>query len=329
MLITDLSERKPLFELGDLPFVRVRREGEVAVVSVDRPEKGNALNPMTLISLRRTVDWILGDPNIAGIVLTGTEPGFVQGAEIDFMIQGIRENRFDRLHRYTDLGNDCFDAIAQASKPIVAVVNGPAVGGGFELALACSARFAVPGTSFSLPETGLGICPLWGAIPRLIRLVGKGLAKWLVYSGKPLKASEALELGLLQEVLPSQQAWEAAVRSAKGGAVDTAKNAAVSSEWAKVADLFGSQEVRQLFHGSLPPREEKQLFTSLRRVQQNSFLALQHAERMFEFENSPSPQRTAYYREVVESLYRSEDTILGLEWRKTGKIAPPPFPSNR
>lgn len=321
------SSRKPFFEIGRLPFVSDRRCGNVALITIERPEQGNALNPATLFNLRRTLETVLDDASVKGVVLTAARPGFVLGASIDYLIRGIRERLFPQLHMYTKLGNDCFDLIAGASKPVIALVNGPALGGGVELALACHTRYATTSASFSLPETGLGICPLWGAIPRLSRLLGTGLAKWLVYSGKMVKSLEAVQLGLVHEVLPSDDAMTKVIETAENGLSSSRPFFPTMPDKSEISSFFSTKTLSDILFTE-PVSHDKQLLNSLRSLKKNSFLALQFAEKLFELEEQVAPDRASYYRYVVEHLYCSEDTILGLEWKKEGKIARPPFPSN-
>lgn len=322
------STKKPFFEEGRYPFVSDRRHEDVAIISIERPEKGNSLSPAVLFNLRRTMERAIDDPAITGIVLTAAQPGFVQGASIDYLIRRIRDDQFDRLHFYTDLGNDCFDLIANAPKPIIALVNGIAVGGGVELTLACHARFAVAGSSFSLPETGLGICPIWGAIPRLSRLLGKDLAKWMVYSGKQVSAKEAVSLGLIHKVVSASEALKATVAAIRNLSGNPKHQSVMNPEFIEVVKFFQGKTVKELFTGPLPPRDNRLLFGSIRRLKQNSFLALQYSEKIFDAIDLSSSQFSVFYRNLVEELYRSQDTILGLEWKKEGKIAFPSFLSN-
>jgi enoyl-CoA hydratase/carnithine racemase len=142
--------------------------------------KDHILNPAVLFQLHAAVSCAIADPSVRGIVISTSEPGFVIGADIGFFIRHIEQDRFEPIHVYTELGNECFDLIAQSPKPVVAAINGAAFGGEFELALACHLRIASPDAVVSFPEAGLGICPLWRGILRLKKVLGTELAKSVV-----------------------------------------------------------------------------------------------------------------------------------------------------
>jgi enoyl-CoA hydratase/carnithine racemase len=266
------------------------------------------------------------DDSITGIVITATAPGFVMGADLNYLIKLIHADQFDRIHYYTDIGNSCFDLIDSSPKPVVAAVNGSALGGGFELALACDYRIAAANAGFSLPETGLGICPLWGGIPRLEALLGTALAKWLVYTGKQISAPDAHALQIIEAVVPAEQLLEQAIAKALQPETPVGTHAARRLETEALIRLFGTQTVESLFHGPASQDIKDPASLAVKQLKKRSLSALKFSEAIFaapEFHDSN--QRNQFYREIVEVLYRSEDAMIGLEWKQQKKLSAAPF----
>ncbi len=178
-----------LFEIAD----------GIALVTVNRPQVLNALNAATVADLRAAFTRIAEDPNIKAVILTGSgEKSFVAGADIN---QFVQMNPLAGA-RFALNGQAVLNQIQHLEKPVVAAVNGYALGGGCELAMACHVRFASENARFGQPEVNLGIIPGYGGTQRLARLVGAGRALELCLSGDPINAEEAHRIGLINKVYP-------------------------------------------------------------------------------------------------------------------------------
>ncbi len=187
-----------------MPYQHIRYEsaGSVATVTINRPEKLNALSHAVIGDLAQAAEEIAGDPNIRAAILTGAgEKAFVAGADISEIAA------FSPLEARTFAlrGQQVFRRWESLGKPVVAAVNGYALGGGLELAMACTVRFASENAKLGQPEVKLGIIPGYGGTQRLPRLVGRGRALELLLSGEPVSAAEALRIGLVNAVVPQPE----------------------------------------------------------------------------------------------------------------------------
>jgi enoyl-CoA hydratase len=182
----------------------VERRGAVALLTINRPEKRNALNAAVRRELTSAVEELSADAPVRVIVLTGAgEKAFVAGADIAEFAQRTPLEQRDAM-----TGSRVFDAIAACPKPTVAMINGFALGGGCELAMACDMRVASDGARLGQPEVNLGIIPGGGGTQRLPRLVGTGQALRLILSGELIDAAEALRIGLVDVVHPAAELRE-------------------------------------------------------------------------------------------------------------------------
>jgi enoyl-CoA hydratase len=179
----------------------VEREGAVAVVTVSRPEKLNALNAVVRRELLDAFDEIGTDDRVRVVVLTGAgEKAFVAGADVSEFAE-----RSPMEQRATMKGRRIFEVVAEFPKPTIAMIRGYALGGGLELAAACDLRVAAEDARLGQPEVGLGLIPGGGATQRLPRMVGTGQAMRLVLTGDPVDAGEALRIGLVDLVFPAPE----------------------------------------------------------------------------------------------------------------------------
>lgn len=188
--------------MSDASHVRIDRDDDLAIVTVDRPEKMNALNPDVIREIGEAFHTLRDDDDVRGVVLTGAgEKAFVAGADIAVLAEMNGLTAVDVSRQ----GQGVFLDIERFPKPVVAAVGGYALGGGCELALACHVRVASENARFGLPEVGLGIIPGYGGTVRLARLVGLGRAVELTLTGEMIGAQRALEIGLVSAVCAREE----------------------------------------------------------------------------------------------------------------------------
>jgi len=180
----------------------LERDGAVATLTINRPKVLNALNTPTIDELRRAVLDVKHDTTVRVLIITGAgEKSFVAGADINELAQQKPTQGKEHALR----GQHVFDLIENLGKPVIAAINGFALGGGCELAMACTLRLAADTARLGQPEINLGIIPGYAGSQRLPRLVGKGIALDLLLTGRQVKADEALQIGLVNRVVPAAE----------------------------------------------------------------------------------------------------------------------------
>ncbi|MBR4639741.1 MAG: enoyl-CoA hydratase/isomerase family protein [Butyrivibrio sp.] len=193
-----------------MSFVNCEVKDKIAVITINRPEALNALNSQVLDDLNAAFDSI--DVNVVrAVVLTGAgEKSFVAGADIGEMSTLTKAEG----EAFGKKGNDVFRKIEEFPLPVIAAVNGFALGGGCEISMSCDIRICSENAMFGQPEVGLGITPGFGGTQRLARLIGAGMAKQLIYTARNIKADEAYRIGLVNAVYPQEELLAAAEKMA-------------------------------------------------------------------------------------------------------------------
>ena len=231
--------------------VEVSREGAVAVVTVNRPEALNAIDLETITVLRDRLRELAGDDGVRAVVLTGSgEKAFIAGADIKYM----STLTVLQARAWGALGHECATLLETMPKATVAAVNGFALGGGCEMALGCDIRYASTRARLGQPEINLGILPGWGGSQRLARVVGLGIAKELIFTGRMVDADEALRIGLVNAVFAPEELM--------GKALELAASLAAKSP---AALAFAKQATNLSLQGALADglAQEATLFAAL------------------------------------------------------------------
>src|SRR5512133_1339559 len=191
--------------MSNMKYIQVEPQEDVAIIRINRPEALNAMNTDVISELSRAIDIVGVDDGIKVVIITGAgERSFCAGADIAYMVN------IDpmKAEKYASMAQAVLNKIEKIDKPVIAAINGFALGGGCELALVCDIRIASSNAKIGQPEVTIGIPPGWGGSQRLTRIVGPAKAKELIFTGKMITAQEAAEIGLINKVVdlnPSDQ----------------------------------------------------------------------------------------------------------------------------
>ena len=216
-----------------MEYITYEAEGQIGIITINRPKALNALNSTVLDELDKTLDGVDLE-SIRCLILTGAgEKSFVAGADIGEMSSLTKAEG----EAFGKKGNDVFRKIETFPIPVIAAVNGFALGGGCEISMSCDIRICSENAVFGQPEAGLGITPGFGGTQRLARLVSPGMAKQLIYTAKNIKADEAYRIGLVNAVYPLDELLPAAEKLAE----TIAKNAPIAVRACKQAINEGLQ----------------------------------------------------------------------------------------
>jgi enoyl-CoA hydratase len=214
--------------MPDYENILIEKKNSIAYVTVNRPKVLNALNMATMEDLRRAFHDIKQDSAIRVVIMSGSgEKAFIAGADIG----ELAKNDAVAAKEYTHRGQSVLNLIENLGKPVIACINGFALGGGCEIAMACTMRLASENAKFGQPEVKLGIIPGYGGTQRLPRLVGKGIAMQLVLAGEMITAQEAHRIGLVNEVVAAADL----VPRAEAIAQKIIANAPLAVQWAMEA----------------------------------------------------------------------------------------------
>lgn len=208
-------------------YILKEKQDDVLILTINNPKALNALNYQVLVDIEEAFKSAIEDNDVKVIVLTGEGKAFVAGADIGAMsIMNAQEGKV-----FGEYGAKVFRLIESQSKPVIAAVNGFALGGGCELAMACDIRIASEKAKFGQPEVGLGITPGFSGTQRLSRIVGTGKAKELIFTGNIINASEAKEIGLVNKVVAPELLMEETLAMAK----KIASNGQIAVKYSKEA----------------------------------------------------------------------------------------------
>ncbi len=214
--------------MSTMKYIQLEPQGDIAIVRINRPEALNAMNTDVISELSRAIDILAADETIKVVIITGAgERSFCAGADISYMVN-IEPMQAEK---YATSAQAVINKIEKLDKPVIAAVNGFALGGGCELSMACDIRIASSNAKIGQPEVTIGIPPGWGGTQRLMRLVGPAKAKEMIFTGKMVTADEAAQIGLVNKVVSVGASDNLPPEAPKG---DAAAEKARAAEVAKI-----------------------------------------------------------------------------------------------
>jgi len=244
-----LLEQKKLGKPFTFKVVNLEIKEDTAWITINRPDAMNALNEAVVEQLTQIFDTAEKDPKVKAIVFQGAGKTFVAGADIQFFVDRIKAGRIQDIEAFTRKGHELFLRIENCPKKTIALLDGLSLGGGSELALACQYIVATQAGSMGFPETGIGIVPGLGGMLRMERRVGLPLAKYYVFTGRSLSARDALDLGIVTQIVEPSAVGQA-VREIMGLAkADKYQKRSIPEKFLAFADVFKDENMDRLFAG--------------------------------------------------------------------------------
>jgi len=233
-------------------YVDLEVKNNIARILINRPEAMNAINEKVIQQLDERFTSATNNPDVKAIVLEGAGKAFVAGADIQYFINKIKENKIDDICRFTRYGHEVLNKIDTSEKHVIAKLDGLALGGGAEIALAADTIIATERGSIGFPETGIGIYPGLGGTQRTTHCLGKELAKYLIFTGKVLDAKNAASIGLVEYVvLPEEidSKISELVNSGKMLSKSLKKTVELPDNFKKIKDYFSDNNIQKIFSG--------------------------------------------------------------------------------
>jgi 3-hydroxypropionyl-coenzyme A dehydratase len=266
-----------------MKYIQLEPREEIAIIRINRPEALNAMNVDVIAELSRTIDIVGPDDGIKALIITGAgEKSFCAGADISYMvnIQPIQ------AEKYASSAQAVLNKIENLQKPVIAAVNGFALGGGCELAMVCDIRIASSNAKLGQPEVTIGIPPGWGGTQRLTRIVGPAKAKELVFTGKMIAADEAQQIGLVNKVVSlTSEEEDRSTSSSTPQAMDNKSSATTqsknlskeqSSEELQKQEKQRANELAKLLNKKLMD----ECFSFAKEITKNSFTAVKTSKML-------------------------------------------------
>ena len=307
LLETHASSGKPFA----FRVVRSEMRDGVAWLTINRPDAMNALNEAVVSQLHEAFRAAAADPAARGIVIGGAGKAFVAGADIRFFVRNIDAGNLDRILEFSQAGHALLNDIDRCEKPVIARVHGLALGGGLELALACSRIVATPEAVMAFPETGIGIFPGLGGTQRTPRRISPDLAKWLIYTGEMIPGRRAREIGLVDEVAPRAELDRACREAIETG--ESPRDSTWPVAFAELGTFFGANRVEDIRLGKADAKGKEQLAQAMKRVAGKAPLALRFAEQLInEGVNKPLDEGLRLELGRLREIFATEDAYEGL-----------------
>jgi enoyl-CoA hydratase/3-hydroxyacyl-CoA dehydrogenase len=286
----------------------------LATLLINRPEALNALNGAVVEQLEQRFDEAVARPDVKAVVVEGAGKAFVAGADIKFFVDNIEAGRIPAIVDFARRGQRLLRKMETAEKPVIAKVDGLSLGGGTELALACRAIVVTEKGGFGLPETGIGIYPGLGGTQRTARIVGKELAKYLVFTGQPLDGKTAHQIGLASYHVASEDA-DRFIRDlvARGGVADKYARKPVPAGWERVVEAFSDDKVGEVLAGRAP-NDDPRVQAAVKAVGRKAPLAVKAANEILD-QGSAGDLDAGLELELsrMAEIFSTEDALVGLK----------------
>ncbi len=296
-------------------FVELEITGDLAGITINRPEAMNALNPVVVGQLEEKFNEAEKNSAVKAIVIRGAGKAFIAGADIKFFVDNIKNNTVDRTYAFTKKGHELLLRFENSPKLTIALLDGLSLGGGSEVALACQAIVATPQGSLGFPETGIGIFPGLGGLFRLRRHLGLELAKYYIFTGKIIRAEEALELGIVTKLVEPAAVDQAIREIADGEKFDKYRPREIPARYKEAEKAFSAENVARLLKGEAPLEVDPAFGETLVKIlAPKAPLALQMSNELMNAQTGISTNEAIKLElDRLYELFALEDVFAGLQ----------------
>lgn len=290
-----------------MEFINLSKSNKISVITIIRPEDLNALNETVVRQLSEKFDIAEKDSETDTIIITGSGKAFVAGADIKFFIDNIKSKTLDNIVNFTKYGQQVYQKIDDSSKKVIALINGLALGGGLELAL-CADIIAVTSKSMiAFPETGIGIYPGLGGTQRTQKKIGKGLAKYLIYTGDFLNASQSKKIGLADYILSQDEAQDLLI-----GTLVLEKKSHEKTEdeyYSPISNFFYEHSISEILSRTIDQKNLSQetIEKLKKKISQKAPISLKFSEQLIDEARGVQSEL-----EYLKQIFSTEDALLGL-----------------
>lgn len=284
--------------------VKLEIKNDIGIITMDQPENLNALNEETMKQLSDCIDEANSSEKISTIFLIGSGKAFVAGADTKFFVKKIKNDRICDIESFTEYGQNVFGKIDHSPKKVVAILNGLALGGGLELALCADIILALPKAKVAFPETSIGIYPGLGGTQRSSRKIGKGLSKYMIYTGSILSASDALEIGIVDEIITYEDLFKLLDGKKE---LSIHKNKMLNKKWRSIKIFFETNTINQILENTFSSISSLNSEKIVNSIKYKAPIALRLADKLIN-EEKGCKSELAHLREI----FSTSDALLGL-----------------
>jgi enoyl-CoA hydratase/3-hydroxyacyl-CoA dehydrogenase len=289
-------------------------KGNVAYITLNRPEAMNALNEAVVGQLEEAFNRAETLPEVQAVVFQGAGKAFVAGADIRYFVEKIKSDRISDIISFTRKGHELLLRIENSPKLTIALLDGLSLGGGSELALACQAIIATSAGSFGFPETGIGIYPGLGGMLRTAGQVGKALAKYYTFTGAPISAQDARDLGIVTRLVQPADVDSEIDALIAAGKPDKYREREIPDRFKPMARLFSDDNIETLLAGKVPADSDPALAEkTVKQIGYKAPLALKVANEIIDAQaGKPISEAVEIELGRLSEMFSTQDALEGL-----------------
>jgi enoyl-CoA hydratase/3-hydroxyacyl-CoA dehydrogenase len=311
-----LKAQKEKGEPWEVRYVKYSRDGAIGRIRISRPDALNALNGTVVKQIDESFVEAEADPETKAIVLEAAGKAFIAGADIKFFIDCIKEDRISDNYDFTLYGQEVLNRIDDSKKPVIAKMEGLALGGGFEVAMSADVIVATPKAIMGFPETGIGIYPGLGGTQRTPRFIGKELAKYLIFTGRIINAKEAEQIGLVDYIFEPDVIDEKILEMIDAGTLTPRKGKEekdLSEDWKKIKALFKDENIEDWLSGKYLNSDDPLAAKTAKTISGKAPIALKLTNQIVD-EGYEKPLKEGLMEEMahLHECFSTKDALTGL-----------------